>query len=70
MKKTNKNELELTTNAYYNLQNVYEIVLNLGVGSFTFEELILTIDQLFVDLSRTEKKDLAIKTLQIIKIIN
>ena len=70
MKKTNKNELELTTNSYYNLQNVYEVVLNLGVGSFTFEELILTIDQLFVDLSRAEKKDLAIKTLQIIKIIN
>ena len=60
----------LTTNAFYNLQNIYEVVVALGEGDFTIEELVLTVDNLFTDLSAKEKKELCIRTLKIINIIN
>lgn len=60
----------LTTNAFYNLQNIYEVVVALGEGDFTIEELVLIVDNLFTDLSEKEKKELCIRTLKIINIIN
>ena len=59
----------LTTDAFYNLQNIYEVVVALGEGEFTIEELVLTVDNLFTDLSAKEKKELCIRTLKIINII-
>lgn len=64
------NETNLTENSFYNLQNIYEVILELGAGNFTLEELVFTVDSLFSDLSKKEKKELCLKTLEVIKIIN
>jgi hypothetical protein len=66
----NKKNLELSGDAFINLQNIFEIILELGEGKFTFEELVLTIDRLFKDMTNLEKRDLAVKTLKVIATIN
>lgn len=62
--------LELTTESFYNLQNIYEVVLELGHGDFTIDELTSAIERLFPDFTYQEQKSLGIKVLKIITIIN
>lgn len=63
-------KLELTGNSFYNLQNIFEVIVELGEGAYTFEELLITIDRLFNDFSRQEKIDLAVKVVKISTVIN
>lgn len=63
-------QLKLTTESFYNLQNIYEVILELGHGDFTIDELTEVIERLFPDFSYQEQKSLGIKVLKIITIIN
>lgn len=63
-------QLELTTESFYNLQNIYEVILELGHGDFTIDELTEVIENLFPDFTYAEQKDLGLKVLKIITIIN
>lgn len=62
--------LELTTESFYNLSNIFEVVIELGEGDFTIDELTSTIENLFPDFGYQEQKSLGIKVLKIITIIN
>lgn len=68
MKKNNK--LELNMNSYYSLQNITEVILELGYGEFSYQDLIDVINKLFTDLTDTEKEVFKNKILKIIEIIN
>ncbi len=63
-------KLELTTNSFYNLQNINEVIVEIGIGDYFLNDLVLTIERLFPDFSKEEKKDLAVKVLKISTIIN
>lgn len=67
---TDNQELELTTETFYNLQNVYEVLLELQEGTFLIEDLIITIEKLFSDFTKEEKTNLAVKVLKISAILN
>lgn len=61
--------MNINGEVYYNLNNILDVITELGEGDFTFSELIRTIEDLFPYFSEDEKQDLALKTIKIIKIL-
>lgn len=65
-----KNKNKLSEDSFYNLQNIFEVILELGYGEFSKKDLCSAIDKLFEDFTDLEKGELLQRTLKIIKIIN
>jgi MoaA/NifB/PqqE/SkfB family radical SAM enzyme len=62
--------LEITGEVYYNLNNIYDVIVELGIGDFKIIELIKIIEKMFPDFSENEKNDLGMKIIKILKILN
>jgi len=62
-----KNLVNITSEMYLNLHNIYDVIYEMGVGNYTIKDLIKTIENLFPEFSELEKMDLGIKVVKILK---
>jgi hypothetical protein len=65
-----KTIVNISSDSYLNLHNIYDVVYEMGVGNFKVIELINTIERMFPNFSELEKMDLGIKVIKVLKALN
>lgn len=61
---------KLTEDSFYNLQNIYEVIVVIGYGDYELIEVEKAINSLFQEESLEFKKDLKSRVLKQIDLIN